>query len=243
MIKGNIRQFETMGLVDGPGVRLVIFFQGCPLRCIFCHNPEMRTYDEGTAYTPTEVLDMVLKYKNYFGEEGGVTFSGGEPLAQSAFLAECLKLCKEAGINTCIITSGVGDEGNYDGVLEHTDLILFSLKEMTDEKFIQMTEKASDKSLSFLKLCQEKNKKLWIRNVIIPGINDTYTYIEEIANFIRPLQNIEKVELLPYHTMALSKYDMLNLGYGLKEVKAMNDEKCQTLQNELDRLLDFCTKN
>ncbi len=213
--------------------------QGCSLKCIFCHNPEMRALNSGTTYTPADVLSTILKYRNYFGEEGGVTFSGGEPLAQSEFLLECLKLCKSAGINTCIITSGVGDEKCYEQVLDYTDLVLFSLKGITDEHYKQIADSSSQRSLAFLKLCQNKNTKLWLRNVIIPGINDTYTYIEELSNFVRSLNNhnIAKVELLPYHTMALSKYDQLGIGYGLKEVEALTAEKCKTLQDELDREL------
>ncbi len=237
MIQGYVRRTEIWDNIDGPGVRLIVYFQGCSLKCFFCHNPEMKPYNEGAVYTPNDVLEMIIQYKDRFKEEGGVTFSGGEPLAQSAFLAECLKLCKKEGINTCIITSGVGDDGDYGDVLDNVDLILFSLKELTDEKFGEMVEKASDKSLAFLNLCQAKNKKLWLRNFIIPGVNDTYEYMEQLADFARPLRNIEKVKLVPFHKMAQAKYDELKLGYSLREIEEINAIKCKKLEEEINNLL------
>jgi pyruvate formate lyase activating enzyme len=237
MITGKIKQIETMGLVDGPGVRVVIFMQGCPLRCLFCHNPEMWSYDGGAIYTPEELLKIILRYKNYFGKEGGVTFSGGEPLTQPDFLSACLKLCKEAGINTCLDTSGVGNDLYNKEILLYTDLVIFDVKALTNDKYKDMTGLPIGKSLTFLEQCQALKKKLWIRSVIVPGINDTDEYITSLAHFIKPLSNIDRVELLPYHTMGISKYNDLKFEYRLKDTKAMNADYCNLLQDKLNDLL------
>ncbi len=237
MITGKIKQIETMGLVDGPGIRVVIFMQGCPLRCIFCHNPEMQEYDGGTKYAPQDVLRIVLKYKNYFGNQGGVTFSGGEPLAQPEFLLECLRLCKEEGINTCLDTSGVGNDKFNEKILSYVDLVILDIKALTNDKYKEMTNLSIDKNLEFLDLCQKLNKKLWLRNVIVPGINDTENYIKSLATFIKPLSNVEKVELLPYHTMGKIKYEKLNREYKLIDTLPMDPNICKDLENKLRELI------
>ena len=195
---GYIDSIETMGLVDGPGVRVVVFMQGCPLRCIFCHNPETWKIDKRNPVTPEKLVDVVKKYKNYFGEKGGITFSGGEPLTQNKFLLESLKLLKKEDINTCLDTSGVGT--NYEEILKYVDLVIMDIKALDQENYKKITNYNIDKSLEFLNVCQKMNKKMWLRQVIIPGINDNIEYIKGLAEFIRPLKNIEKVELLPYHT-------------------------------------------
>jgi pyruvate formate lyase activating enzyme len=236
---GNIKQIETMGLVDGPGVRVVIFIQGCTLRCLYCHNPEMWEYREQTKYTRDELLSIILKYKNYFGENGGVTFSGGEPLSQPEFLIEILKLCKENNINTCLDTAGVGNSKYYEEILNYTDLVIFDIKAVNKDQYKYITKSSIDKSLEFLGFCQRKNKKMWIRSVIVPGINDTEEYINELGNFIKPLKNIEKVELLPYHRMAISKYEKLGIEYSLKNTEAMSLDKIKILQDKLNEITRF----
>jgi pyruvate formate lyase activating enzyme len=236
---GNIKQIETMGLVDGPGVRVVIFMQGCTLRCLYCHNPEMWEYREQTKYTRDELLSIILKYKNYFGENGGVTFSGGEPLSQPEFLIEILKLCKENNINTCLDTAGVGNSKYYEEILNYTDLVIFDIKAVNKDQYKYITKSSIDKSLEFLGFCQRKNKKMWIRSVIVPGINDTEEYINELGNFIKPLKNIEKVELLPYHRMAISKYEKLGIEYSLKNTEAMSLDKIKILQDKLNEITRF----
>jgi pyruvate formate lyase activating enzyme len=235
---GNIKQIETMGLVDGPGVRVVIFMQGCTLRCLYCHNPEMWEYREQTKYTRDELLSIILKYKNYFGKNGGVTFSGGEPLSQPEFLIEILKLCKENNINTCLDTAGVGNSKYYEEILKYTDLVIFDIKAVNKDQYKYITKSSIDKSLEFLNFCQKKNKKMWIRSVIVPGINDNDQYIDELGNFIRPLKNIEKVELLPYHKMAIPKYEKLGIEYFLGDTKAMDNSEIKRLQRRLNNLLN-----
>ncbi len=233
-MKGNINSIETMGLVDGPGIRTIFFLQGCPLRCLFCHNPETWHTKENMLMSPEDILKKVLRYKNYFGEDGGVTFSGGEPLLQPGFLLETLKLCKENHINTCIDTAGVNNNiGNKEEILKYVDLVIWDIKAIDEEGYKKMTSKEIKESLDFLDLCQKLNKKMWLRQVIVPDINDTEEYILKLKEFIKPLKNIEKVELLPYHVLGVEKYKKLGLKYRLDGVDAMAIERCK----ELERLL------
>lgn len=228
MIKGSIAQIESMGLVDGPGIRTVVFLSGCKLRCIFCHNPEMFKLGEFN-YTPEELFNKILRNKPYFKNNGGVTFSGGEPLLQYDFLVETCKLLKKENINIALDTAGVGN-GNYDEILKLVDLVIFDIKAIDDNSYKEITTNNINESLKFLKRCQELNKKMWLRQVIIPGINDNEDYINKLVEFIKPLKNIEKIELLPYHTMAKEKYNKLNLPYKLKNTIDMNIDRCKELE-------------
>lgn len=232
---GKIHSIETLGLLDGPGIRVVIFMQGCPLRCIFCHNPDTWTKEGGTSFTPEELVRFIKKYKSYFENNGGVTFSGGEPLLQQEFLIETLKLCKKERIHTCIDTAG--SILNCEEVLKYTDLVIFDIKAITKEKYREITNCNIENSLKFLELCQKMNKKLWLRQVIIPDINDNKEYIEELAKFVKTIKNVDKVELLPYHTKAIYKYKELNLEYKLKNTSDMDINKCEELNNYLLSLL------
>jgi len=228
---GYINKIETMGLVDGPGIRTVVFMQGCALRCLFCHNPETWELKKGEEYTPLELVEKLKRYKNYYGEDGGVTFSGGEPLLQSEFLIEICKLLKKENINICLDTAGIGT--NISEVLDLVDLVIFDVKAIDDIGYNKMTGANIKKSLEFLDLCQKKNKKLWIRQVIVPGINDNEEYILKLAEFLKNIKNVEKIELLPYHTMGVSKYMELNIKYPLENIKSMDKIKCDKLEKLL----------
>lgn len=231
-ILGHLDSIETMGLVDGPGVRVVVFMQGCPLRCIFCHNPETWHINDNYTITPDELVKIISKYQNYFGDNGGVTFSGGEPLTQRDFLLETLKLCKKEKIHTCLDTSGVGK--NYEELLPYVDLVIMDIKALEKDKYKEITGYNNiDISLNFLDECQKQNKKMRLRQVIIPGINDNEEYILSLKEFISKLKNIEKVELLPYHTYGVSKYKKLNIPYKLGDTKDMDIKKCQKLEKLL----------
>lgn len=225
---GYIHSIETMGLVDGPGIRFVVFLQGCPLRCIFCHNPDTWQGEIGIKTTPHELVEKIERYRPYFEDNGGVTFSGGEPLFQSEFLLECLKLCHERNIHTCIDTCGVGLK-DYDEILKYTDLVLWDVKAYRQDDYKNMTGKNIEDSLKFLKRCQDLNKEMWIRQVIVPGINDNIEYIKGLADFIRPIKNVQKIEFLPYELLGVHKYKELNIPYRLDGVQAMDHEKCNQL--------------
>ena len=228
---GHIDSIETLGLVDGPGIRVVVFLQGCPLRCLFCHNPETWTLNDKFLITPDELVRHIYKYRNYFGTDGGVTFSGGEPLVQHDFLLECLKLCKKMGINTCLDTAGSCD--GYEDILKYVDLVIWDVKALENDAYHKMTGKDIDVSLNFLKYCQDIGKKMWIRQVIVPGINDNIDYINKLKDFIKPLKYVEKVELLPYHLLGVSKYKQLGIPYRLDGVPAMDKSKCDELYKVL----------
>lgn len=228
---GHIDSIETLGLVDGPGIRVVVFLQGCPLRCLFCHNPETWTLNDKFLITPDELVRHIYKYRNYFGIDGGVTFSGGEPLLQHDFLLECLKLCKKMGINTCLDTSG--SCRGYEDILKYVDLVIWDVKALENDAYHRMTGQDISVSLDFLKYCQATGVKMWIRQVVVPGINDNVSYINKLKEFIRPLKNIEKVELLPYHLLGVSKYKQLGIPYKLEDVPAMDKAKCDELYKVL----------
>ena len=229
---GKINSIETMGLVDGPGVRFVVFMQGCPLRCKFCHNPETwKLNDNAEEITPEELLERILRYKPYFKSNGGVTFSGGEPLMQKEFLLECLKLCKENNIHTCLDTAGTIKD--CEEILKYTDIVLFDIKGTNKENYKNMTSFNIENSLEFIKLCNNMNKPIWLRIVIVPTINDNEEYIKELIKFIKTIKNVEKIDLLPYHTLGVHKYDELNIKYPLEGISDMDKERCKKLESIL----------
>lgn len=231
-ILGNVASIETAGFVDGPGVRVVVFLQGCPLRCLYCHNPEnLSLKTQKTLMTPEEVVEKIQRYSTYFGKDGGVTFSGGEPLLQSEFLLETLKLCKKNKINTAIDTSGCADA--FEEILDYVDTVILDIKAIDGDKYKKLTSQKIDKFENFLEVCQQKKKKLWIRQVIIPGFNDTEEDILKLKEYISKIKNVKKVELLPYHDMAKDKYKKLGMKYKLENTPAMDKVKCQKLQKLL----------
>lgn len=230
-MSGYISSIETLGLLDGPGIRTVIFMQGCGLRCQFCHNPETWDKTSGKEVSVEDIVTLCKRYKNYYGEDGGVTFSGGEPILQQEFILECTKLLHEKEINVCINTAGFGIANEE--FIKAIDLIVYDVKALDKDKYKNLTGQSIDLSLKFLNKCQELNKKMWIRQVIIPGINDTKEYMDELAKFISKLKNIEKVELLPYSTIGVHKYKELNIKYPLENIPDMDKNKCNELQKYL----------
>ena len=229
-ILGKISSEESLGLMDGPGIRYVVFMQGCKLRCLYCHNPE--TWDiNGNSQTvsPNQLIEKINKYKSYFGEQGGVTFSGGEPLLQPEFLLECLKLCKQNKIHTVLDTAGVGF-GDYKEILEYVDLVILDVKAVDDEEYKKITGKEIKYFKEFLTECQKQNKTLWLRQVIVPTINDNEESVLKLKQFALGIKNVEKIELLPYKTIGVHKYKSLNLPYRLQDLPEMNENKCKELE-------------
>lgn len=219
---GYIDSIETMGLVDGPGIRMVVFLKGCQLRCLYCHNPE--TWDRIHAKEMTSD-EIVLKAKNNMSyyKNGGITFSGGEPLLQPDFLIDCLKKCKDLGIHTAIDTAGHGI-GKYEEILNYTDLVILDIKALTDETNEKMTGKNLTEINKFIATIKEMNKTLWIRQVVVPGINDNIEYMQSLKKYLKQFKTIEKIELLPYHLYGVEKYKKLNIPYRLEGVKPLTDE-------------------
>lgn len=231
----NIDSIETMGLVDGPGIRVVVFMQGCNLRCLFCHNPETWSCEEKTKISVDEVVEKVLKYKTYISKNGGVTFSGGEPLLQSNFIYECCKILKEEKIHICIDTAGVGYD--YEKLIDFVDLFIVDVKAVNSDEYKYITGQSIDKFCDFMNKVQQKEKKLWIRQVIVPTINDDEDHVIALANYVKKLKNVEKVELLPYHTMGKEKYDKLKIKYRLEGIKDLDRSKIEFLRNVLSKEL------
>lgn len=226
MIKGRIHSIESMGLVDGPGIRVVVFFQGCALRCKYCHNPDTWGNGEGEEYTPEELVKKIERFKPYFKQSGGgVTLSGGDPLRQPEFLLEVLKLCKERDIHTCLDTSGYG-LGDYDEILKYTDLVLFDIKHFTREGYKNITQLEIDESLNFLSAMERNNTKIWIRHVVVPGLTDGEEHIKALGEYIKGIKNVEKIELLPYHLLGVNKYENMGIKYPLEGVPAMDRDIC-----------------
>ena len=235
--EGYIHSIETMGLVDGPGIRIVIFMQGCPLRCLFCHNPETWENVSKNKMTSKEIVDEIRKYRPYIEKDGGVTFSGGEPLLQSEFLLETLKMCKKAGIHTCIDTSGTGYAKEYlDEILKYTDLVILDIKAIDEKSYKKMTGKDMTMFNYFKEKLIENNNKIWLRQVIVPDINDNEEYILKLKEYTKKFKNVEKVELLPYHSMGIEKYKKLNIKYRLEKTLDMDKERCKKLQELLYKI-------
>jgi len=228
MKKGSVDSIESFGLVDGPGIRTVVFLSGCKLRCKYCHNPEMWKMGEAN-YTPEELAKKILRNKPYFRRnQGGVTFSGGEPLLQSEFLISVCKILKKEGIHIALDTAGVGN-GDYGELLSLVDLVLFDIKHVTKEGYQEITGLEMDDSLKFIEALNKSRKKVWIRQVIVPGIMDNDAYLEKLSKVLKNIKNIEKIEFLPYHTMGKEKYRRLGIPYPYEEKEAMDKEKCQEL--------------
>lgn len=224
-LKGRVHSIESMGLVDGPGIRTVVFLQGCKLRCLYCHNPDTWLMGDGDQVEAADLVKKIRRYRPYFEKSGGgVTFSGGEPLLQPEFLLENLKLCKESGIHTALDTAGYGF-GEYEEILSYTDLVLFDIKHEDPKQYLFVTGQKEDKSKRFLEAVQKAGTRMWIRHVVVPGITDSEEHIRNLAKKIRGLRNVDKVELLPYHTMGENKYEAMNMKYKLEGVEAMDRER------------------
>ena len=227
-MKGSIQSLETFGLVDGPGIRTVIFLDGCKLRCKYCHNPETWIRDSKDI-SPKELCDKIIRNKPYFKRNnGGVTFSGGEPLLQSEFLISCCKILKKEGIHIAIDTAGVGN-GNYDEILSYVDLVLFDIKHVTSDGYKYITGHDIDDSLEFVEALNRSNKPVWIRQVIVPGIMDNMKYIDKLVDVILNIKNVERIDFLPYHKLGDYKYKNMNIDNPFKNKSAMDKEKCNQL--------------
>lgn len=226
-IKASIESIETFGLVDGPGIRVVVFFNGCKLRCKYCHNPEMWTNKENN-YTPQELVDKIKRYKSYFKNNGGVTFSGGEPLLHSKFIIETAKLLKQEDIHIALDTAGVG-LGDYEEVLKYIDLVIFDVKHTNPDEYKELTNLEITESEEFIKVMNQLNKPVWIRQVIVPGIMDNYEYIDNLIKYLSKIKNIERIDFLPFHRLGREKYISLGLKYPYEE----KDDMDKTKTNEL----------
>ena len=233
---GRIHSVESFGTVDGPGIRFVIFFQGCPMRCKYCHNPDSWDASGGTETTAEALVSEALKYKKYFGTRGGVTATGGEPLLQLDFLLELFGLLKEKGIHTCLDTSGIcfrEEDERYRKLLEVTDLVLLDVKHIDAEAHKALTGQKIDAPLKFAKFLSDNRKPVWIRHVLVPDTTDDDGALRALKAFLDTLTNVEKVEVLPYLTMGVNKYEKLGIAYPLAGVKAPSRERVENARRIL----------
>lgn len=224
-IVGRIHSFETFGTVDGPGIRFVIFMQGCSLKCKYCQNRDTWDLNGGAEYTVSDIVEMIAKYKNYFGEKGGVTISGGEPLLQVDFVIELLTNLKELGIHTAIDTSGsfiISDK--IKKVIDLTDLFLLDIKCINDDICKELTGVSNKNELAFARYLDEINKPLWIRQVLVPGITDKEEDLLLLKTFIESLKNVENIEILGYHNLGKFKWYELGYKYELEHVPNATEE-------------------
>lgn len=229
MKKGSIDSIETFGLVDGPGIRTVVFLNGCSLRCKFCHNPEMWQMKESN-YTSSEIVDKVLRNKPYFKNNGGVTFSGGEPLLQYDFLLETCKKLKKENIHIAIDTAGIG-LGDYKELFDTIDLVLLDIKHITKEGYMDITcRDYLERFMEFVKQLNESGKEVWIRQVIVPGIHDNSQYMSHLVTFIKNnIKNAKRVDFLPYHKLGSEKYDVLGIDNPYLNMPEMDIVRCDEL--------------
>ena len=223
-IYARIHSIESFGAVDGPGIRYVLFMQGCPLRCLYCQNRDTWDTKSGKIVSLDEVLNNIMRYKNYI-KNGGVTITGGEPLLQSDFLIELFKKLKQNNIHTCIDTSGMFSlTDKIKELINLTDLFLLDIKHIDSNKCKDLVGFSNVKELAFAKYLSDNNKHMWIRQVLIPGITDSEKYLFKLKEFINSLNTVDKIEILPYHTLGKYKWEQLNLKYKLKDIREANND-------------------
>lgn len=233
VLKGQIHSIQTLGTVDGPGVRFVVFLQGCPLRCKCCHNPDTWDLKGNYEYTAEEIVKKAVRYKEYFGKDGGITLSGGEPLLQARFAKEIFTLCKKEGINTCLDTSGIILNDDVRDLLKVTDLVLLDIKYMTDELYKENVGCSIHPVLEFLEILQEKEIPVWLRQVIIPTVNDNNENIAELKKLADTHPCVEKTELLPFKKICQTKYDNMNIPFPFSHIPTPANEQMQKLKDLL----------
>ncbi len=233
MIKGRVHSFQSLGTVDGPGVRFVVFFQGCPLRCRCCHNPDTWDASGGAEYEPREIVKKIIRYKDYFGKEGGVTLSGGEPLLQPEFALEIFRLCHENGINTCLDTSGCILNDSVKQLLEETDRVLLDIKYTNEEQYRENAGCDMKKVLEFLSYLNEKNIPVTVRQVIIPSVNDSEENIRTLKGITEKFPCIDKTELLAFRKICQAKYDNIGIDFPFGKISEASPELIDDLYNKL----------
>ena len=232
-ILGNIHSVETFGSADGPGVRYIVFLKGCNMRCKYCHNPDTWAKTDGELRSPEDVLKQALRYKNYWGKKGGITVSGGEALLQIDFVTELFTLAKQQHVNTCLDTSGnpfTREEpfySKFEELMKVTDLVMLDIKHMDDDAHRELTGQNNTNILDMARCLSDNGKAMWIRHVLVPGITDDEGQLKRLRKFIDTLNIVERVEVLPYHTLGVFKWKELGIPYRLEGVKPPTEEQVQ----------------
>lgn len=236
---GHIHSTESFGAADGPGVRFIVFMQGCHMRCRYCHNPDTWKIDGGDEVTADEILKRALRFKPYWGKDGGITISGGEPLLQIDFVIELFKKAKELGINTCIDTAGnpfTKEEPffcKFEELMKYTDLLLLDLKEINPTRHKDLTGFDNSNIVEMAKYLSEINKPVWIRHVLVPEHSDFDEDLDALGDFIDTLSNVDRVEILPYHTLGKFKWENLGIPYTLESISPPSAERIENAKQRI----------
>lgn len=236
---GHIHSTESFGAADGPGVRFIVFMQGCHMRCRYCHNPDTWKMDGGDEVTADEILKRALRFKLYWGKDGGITISGGEPLLQIDFVIELFKKAKELGINTCIDTAGnpfTKEEpffSKFEELMKYTDLLLLDLKEINPARHKDLTGFDNSNIIEMAKYLSEINKPVWIRHVLVPEHSDFDEDLDALGDFIDTLSNVDRVEILPYHTLGKFKWENLGIPYTLESISPPSAERIENAKQRI----------
>lgn len=239
-VKGRIHSLETFGLVDGPGVRFVVFLQGCHMRCQYCHNPETWNVHGGTEYTPKQLFEKAYRYHNYWKDNGGITVSGGEPLLQMEFVTEFFSLAKKKKISTALDTSGYcfSAEETFlkkmDSLMNVTDLVLLDMKAFDEKKHKALTGHSNQPILQMAEYLSTHGKDLWIRHVLVPELTDGEQELMALREFIDRLKTVKRVEVLPYHTLGVAKWKQMNQKYPLEGVRVPTEEEIARAEKILE---------
>lgn len=238
-MEGYIHSTESFGSVDGPGVRFVIFTAGCPMRCQFCHNPDTWNMKTGTLTSTDDLIKKALRYRSYWGDEGGITISGGEPLLQIDFLTELFRKAKENGIHTTLDTSGnpfTREEpffSKFNELMQYADLILLDIKHIDEKEHIRLTGHTNKNILDLATYLSDIKKPVWIRHVLVPKRSDKDEYLDRLHEFILTLHNVERVEVLPYHTLGAYKWKELGMEYPLEGIDPPTAERVENARKRL----------
>ena len=221
----RVHSYESMGTYDGPGLRLVVFLQGCPFRCLYCANPDTIAFDGGTPTEPEHIINMAVNQKPFFGKRGGVTFSGGEPTAQAKDLIPVVKGLKEQGIHICIDTNGGIWNPAVEELLKEIDLVLLDVKQINPERHLNLTERSNEQTLKTAQWLEANERPFWLRYVLVPGISDFEKDIRAFGEFFKGFKMLQRVEILPYHTLGIHKYETMGQEYKLKDTKTNTPEQ------------------
>ncbi|QSX32282.1 pyruvate formate lyase 1-activating protein [Shewanella avicenniae] len=233
MTVGRIHSIESFGTVDGPGIRFIAFMQGCLMRCKYCHNRDTWDLDDGKETTVADLMEQIISYRSFYeASNGGVTASGGEAVLQAEFVAEWFKACQQEGFHTCLDTNGFVRKYTpvIDELLDHTSLVMLDIKQMDDAKHIDLTKVSNHRTLQFAEYLAKRGQKTWIRYVVVGGYTDDEASAIKLADFIAPMKNVEKVELLPYHELGKHKWEALGEQYELDGVKPPSRETMEQIK-------------
>ena len=241
MIK--VHSYESMGTYDGPGLRLVVFLQGCPFRCLYCANPDTIPFEGGTATDPEEIVKMAVNQKAFFGKKGGVTFSGGEPTSQAQALIPLVDRLHEEGIHVCIDTNGGVWNPAVEELLGKVDLVLLDVKQINPERHESLTGRSNSRTLETARWLEDNGRPFWLRYVLVPGISDFEEDIRALGEHFKSYKTLQRLEILPYHTLGIHKYETMGQEYLLKDTKTNTPEQIEKARRLLEKYFDCVIVN